>query len=117
MSYSEESRAMDAELTGGPDRLHDREAKSLRSRQVDGRPPVERALERCDEAVTRALELAEGLHSRLGPVLGPERPEAELGEVRGDSDLSPLAGRLEALADHISAVAAQLSRTTRRIEL
>jgi hypothetical protein len=87
------------------------------SREPDGLPPVERALSRCDEQATRLLELTESLHHRLGAVLGPDRPEPAMGEVRSGDDYSPLAGRLEALADRLQDAAAQLGRTTRRIEL
>lgn len=86
-------------------------------RAADGQPPVERALGRCQDAATRLSELTENLHNRLGPVLGPERPEPAMGEVRSGDDFSPLAGRLEALADHLEGVVSQVLRTTRRIEL
>jgi hypothetical protein len=103
------------ELTVERERELARAAKM--ARREDNRAPVDRALERCDEAATRVLELAENLHQRLGPVLGPERPEPAMGEVRSGDDYSPLAGRLESLADRLTDAAGQLLRTTRRIEL
>lgn len=100
------------------DGLTAREAAAKLARVRDGQPPVERALGRCQDAATRLAELTESLHNRLGPVLGPERPEPAMGEVRApDEDYSPLAGRLEGLADDLEHVVSQVLRTTRRIEL
>jgi hypothetical protein len=99
-------------------RMVEREMRAAKlARRGEGMPPVERALSRCDEQAGRVLELAENLHNRLGPVLGPDRPEPAMGEVRQEEDYSPLAGRLESLADRLEVAVSQLLRTTRRIEL
>jgi hypothetical protein len=100
-----------------PRRGLDREARMARAAREDGRPPVERALERCDEMATRVLEHAENLSHRLAAVLGPERPEPAMGTVRAEEDYAPLTGRLEGLADRLEEAAALIGRTTRRIEL
>jgi hypothetical protein len=117
VSYGDEPARDPEEYDGPAMSERERELRIKKARRDEGTPPVERAFGRCQDAATRLSELAENLHARLGPVLGPDRPEPAMGEVRQEEDYSPLTGRLEGLADGLEAVVAQLLRTTRRIEL
>jgi hypothetical protein len=99
-----------------PERELARAAKLARGDQSD-RGPIEVALDRCDEAATSLAEVAENLHHRLAPILGPARPEPALGEVRPEGDSSPLVDRLDRLAGRIDDARSVLLHTTRRIEL
>lgn len=93
-----------------------RAAKQAR-RDSSDRGPIETALDRCDEAAASLAEVAENLLHRLSPILGPERPEPALGEVRAEGDSSPVASRLDSLRDRMDDARAVLLRVTRRIEL
>jgi len=116
MSYGDsEASTYDGPMRD-PDEREARAAKMAR-RDSSGGGPVEAALDRCDEAATSLAEVAENLHHRLGPILGPDRPEPSLGEVRAEGDSSPLAERLDRLAGRLDDARSVLLRTTRRIEL
>lgn len=117
MSYGDgPAEAPMTELSESTERELARAAKMAR-RDSSDRGPIEQALDRCDEAASSVLEVAENLHHRLGPILGPERPEPALGEVRAEGDSSPLVNRLSMLADRMDDARSVLLRTTRRIEL
>lgn len=92
-------------------------AKLSRRESPGGRAPIEAALDRCDEVASRVMEHAESLHHRLSPILGPDRPEPALGEVRSSEDSSALANRLDQLAERLDEAVRSLVRTSRRIEL
>ncbi len=119
MSYGDEGTTY---AEGGPidppmraERELARAAKEAR-RGAD-RGPIESALDRCDEAAASLAEVAENLHHRLSPILGPERPEPALGEVRAEGDSSPLVDRLDRLHGRLEDARSVLLRATRRIEL
>lgn len=116
MSYGESDAAWEDYSTEAA-APSEREMRRAKLRAEDGRAPVERALERCNEQAARVLEMAENLHHRLGPILGPDRPEPAMGEVRNGDDYSPLASQLEVLVDRLADAVATLGRTTRRVEL
>lgn len=119
MSYGEGDAAREdysTEAAMPTDRELARAAKMAR-RDSSDRGPIEAALDRCDEAATSLAEVSENLHHRLAPILGPERPEPALGEVRAEGDSSPLVERLGRLADRLDDARSVLLRATRRIEL
>jgi hypothetical protein len=113
MSYGEEpSRDWDAERDAAV-----AIKRSRRDQDPDGRGPVERALDGADEVAARIGELVEETFRRLGPILGPERPEPAMEEVRADGDVSPLADRLDGLTRRLGGSAEALARLLRRVEL
>lgn len=120
MSYGAEDAAREDFSTEGMAPPMERElaraAKQARRDQSD-RGPIESALDRCDEAASSLSEIAENLRHRLGPILGPERPEPALGEVRSAEDSSPLVDRLDRLASRMDDARHVLLNATRRIEL
>lgn len=92
-------------------------AAKLARRDSSDRGPIEAALDRCDEAAASLAEVSENLAHRLAPILGPDRPEPALGEVRSEGDSSPLVERLERLASRLDDARGVLLRATCRIEL
>ncbi len=113
MSYGDS----EASTYEGPMRDGDeREMKAAKLRDRD-RAPVERELDRTAEAISTLDEAIGELHRRLEPILGPERPEPALGEVRQHEDLSPVANRLMEDGDRILNLNRAIRSILRRIEL
>lgn len=120
MNYRDSEASSYDGPSDSPMRVPDKEelARAAKMRhQSSDRGPIEAVLDRCDEATTSLAELAENLHHRLAPILGPDRPDPALGEVRAEGDSSPLAERLGRLADRLDDARSVLLRATRRIEL
>lgn len=110
MSYEETAQASYG------DAREERDRDSL-NRAAKGEPPIERELDRADKAARLLDDALTRLNGRLTPVLGPERPEPALGEVRQSDDASQLTNRLAELADRLEHLGALADRTYRRIEL
>lgn len=91
--------------------------REVKLRHNADRAPVERELDRFREGLSDLDELIGELARRLAVVLGPERPEPALGEVRQSEDLSPLANRLQEDADRLGLECRALRSILRRIEL
>lgn len=88
-----------------------------RARVDQDRPPIEAALDAADTAAASIAELIEEVFRRVGPVLGPDRPEPAMGEVRQSGDTSVLAERLTDLGARLGGSADALRRLLRRVEL
>lgn len=102
----------------GPTRADARASLEREARRAkDSRAPVERELDRIQEAVSETDTIIGELGRRLSAVLGPERPEPALGEVRQTEDLSPLTGRMMEEADRLVTLNGALRSLLRRIEL
>lgn len=115
MSYGDEpERDWDAERDAAVAVKRSRRDQELAARD---RPPVETALDRADEAAARIAELTEEVFRRFAPVLGPDRPEPAMGEVRQSGDTSALAERLADLGTRLGGSADALARLLRRCEL